>query len=149
MRRAAQILFLVGMILSIITAVSCCISGIVCIVAGGNAEFGEMLAKGFAELMQSANYNGSVAPEELAAMIQGAYIGIGVWCIIIAAIAVVNAVFCSKARDGRPTRTTAILCIVFGILSSVMVSVVGAIFALICNSREQNQPTDTFENQAE
>ena len=149
MRRAAQILFLVGMILSIISAVSCGISGIICIIAGGNPALGETLAKAFADAMAAANYNGSVTPEELAAMIQGAYIGIGVWCLITAALAVVNAVFCSKARDGRPARSTAILCIVFGILSSVMVSVVGAIFALICDSREQNKPKDTFENQAE
>ena len=148
MRRASQILFLVGMILSIVAAVGCGISAIVCFVAGGDPKIGEMIAKGLAEAMEAANYNGSVSAEELAKLIQGAYIGGGIACLFVTGFAIANAVFSAKAKDGRPTRTISILCIVFGILSDVIVTVVGAVFALICDSREQNRK-DVIDNKTD
>ena len=145
MRRASQILFLVGMILSIVAAVSLGISAILCFVAGGNPELGEIISKGIAEAMEAGNYNGSISADEVAALIQGAYIGFGVALLFAAGFAIANAVFSSKAKDGRPTRTISILCIVFGILSDVIVTVVAAVFALICDSRERNKP-DVIDN---
>lgn len=148
MRKAAQILFLIGMILAIIASVSWFISGILCIIGGASPAFGEAVAKIISEAMESAHYAGDLTAEQLAAVIQGAYIGLGVTCIFLCAFSIACAVFASKAKNGHPTRAISVLNIVFGILSGTSVTVVGAIFALICDTKDQNKP-QVIDNQAE
>ena len=147
MRRASEILFLVGMIVSIIVAVGCGIAAITLFVLGGSPAFKEVLIKLVEEGKVTVNYQGNLTSEQVATIFQGTLIGCGVPCLFISGFAVANAVFSSKAKGGKPTRTIAILNIVFGILSDVYVNVVGAILSLIQDGRDERR--QALENKVE
>ena len=138
MKKAANILFLVGFILSIVMGVGMLIASVVCIVLGAVPAFKDALVE-FAQ---------RYAPEQAAADIdlaiqiaQATLIACGVVYLIVAAFAVPSALFAFKARNSD-NRTYFILNIVFGVLACVEVNVVGAIFALIKGDTIENKPQD-------
>ena len=138
MKRAANILFLVGMILSIVMGVSMLIAAITCIVLGAVPAFRDALL----DVIQR------YAPEQAAGDIEAALqfaqitmVACGVVYLIVAAFAVPSAIFAYKARNSD-NRTYFILNIVFGVLACVEVNVVGAIFALIKGDTIENKPQD-------
>ena len=150
MRRASEILFLIGMILSIVVAVCWFICGISAIVVGSVPAIKEALIQALNELKEQAGSSAASANvETLASLIQGGIIGSGVAFLFLGGFSVANAVFSAKAKAGKPTRTIAILNIVFGILSDVIVNVVGAVLSLIQDGRDERRKAKAIENQAE
>lgn len=137
MRKASEILFLVGMILSIVLAVSYFTSAIACIVVGSVPAVRDAIIEGLNKANEAGNTNFNA--EQLASFIQGGIIGSGVSLFFVCGFAVANAVFSAKARRGKPTRTIAILNIVFGILSDVIVNVVGAVLSIIQDGRDERR----------
>ena len=141
MKKAANILFLVGFILSIVMGVSMLIAAITCIVLGSVPAFKDALL----DLIQR------YAPEQAAADIEAALqiaqitmVSCGVVYLIVAAFAVPSALFAFKARNSD-NRTYFILNIVFGVLACVEVNVVGAIFALIKGDTIENKQENVVE----
>ena len=136
MKRAANILFLIGAILSIVTAVSLVVTSIILILVGVLPVFKDAL-------MDIAN---RYAPEQAAADIEAALaiarvvmITYGVTFLVIAIFSSVSSVVAFKARN-TDNKTMFILNIVFGVLGCVEVNVVGAIFALIKGDTIENAP---------
>ena len=141
MKRAANILFLVGAILSIVMGVSMLIAAVTCIVLGSVPAFRDALM----DIIQR------YAPEQAAADIEAGLqiaqitmIACGVVYLIVAAFAVPSAYFAFKARNSD-NRTYFILNIVFGVLACVEVNVVGAIFALIKGDTVENKQDNVVE----
>ena len=128
MKKAANILFLVGAILSIVCAVGYLVSAILCLVFAGNEA---MIAEIINKVVESG---GQLPPgftaEELAQFICAYSIGCAVGLFLLTACAAVNAVFSFKARN-TDNKAMFILAIVFGVLSCTEVSAVGGVFALI------------------
>ena len=136
MKRAANILFLIGFILSIVMGVSMLIASVVCIVLGAVPAFKDALV----ELAQRYAPEQAAADIDLAIQIaQATLIACGVVYLIVAAFAVPSAIFAFKARNSD-NRTFFVLNIVFGVLACVEVNVVGAIFALIKGDTVENKP---------
>ena len=136
MKRAANILFLVGAIISIVTAVSGILSGIAFIVLGCIPEIKQAIIDGV--------NNGSIqtteaTAEAAAAVFQYTFIACGVSVLFCSLFAIPNCIFAFKARNCN-SRVIFILNIVFGVICCVEVNVVGAVFALIKG--------DTIENNA-
>ena len=138
MKRAANILFLIGFILSIVMGVSMLIASVVCIVLGAVPAFKDALV----ELAQRYAPEQAAADIDLAIQVaQATLIACGVVYLIVAAFAVPSALFAFKARNSD-NRTYFILNIIFGVLACVEVNVVGAIFALIKGDTIENKPQD-------
>ena len=136
MKKAANILFLIGGIVSIVTAASLVIAGVILMLVGLLPVFTDAV-------MDLAK---SYAPEEAAKDIQAAFeimkivlISYGVTCLFIATFSAVSAVVAFKARN-TDNKAMFILNIVFGVLGCVEVNVVGAIFALIKGDTLVDQP---------
>ena len=141
MKRAANILFLVGAILSIVMGVSMLIAAVTCIVLGSVPAFRDALV----DLIQ--RYTPEQAAADIEAGLQIAQITMiacGVVYLIVAAFAVPSAYFAFKARNSD-NRTYFILNIVFGVLACVEVNVVGAIFALIKGDTVENKQDNVVE----
>ena len=146
MRRAARILFLIGMILSIVLAVSFFICGLAFVILGANPAFRQFII----ESVENGSAQSSLPPEETANLIQGIFVGCGIPFFFISIFGIVNAVVSAKAKNGQPSRALCILNIVFGILSDVVVNVVGGVLCIIQDGKDaRRKQVDTFDNQVE
>lgn len=141
LKKAANILFLVGAIVSIIFGVSYLIGGIVTTVLSVSPEIKDM----FVQTAQQAD------PQASAETIEGAYlllqaslISSSVCCFIFGAFCIPSCIFSFKARNSN-VKTFFILNIVFGILSWSTVNVVGAVFALIKGDTIVEEPAPQVE----
>lgn len=142
MKRAANILFLIGAILSIVAAASYFICSIVFIVLGTSPALREAII----ESINSGQATTTLpSAEEAATFMQATFVATGIVMFIPALCAIPSAIFAFKARNSDK-KVFFILNIVFGVLSSATVNVVGAIFALIKGDTIENKPVEIVEN---
>ena len=142
MKRAANILFLIGAILSIVAAASYFICSIVFIVLGTSPALREAII----ESINSGQATTTLpSAEEAATFMQATFVATGIVMFIPALCAIPSAIFAFKARNSDK-KAFFILNIVFGVLSSAAVNVVGAIFALIKGDTIENKPVEIIEN---
>lgn len=127
LKKAANILFLVGMILAIVWAVGYLAGGIVTAVIGGSQAFKDA----FIEAAQKADPEATAETIEAAyTLVQTSLISSAVFCFICFAFCIPSAIFAIKARNSN-NKAFFILNIIFGVLSWTIVNVVGGVFALI------------------
>ena len=133
MRRASSILMRIGGILSIVFASLFLVSSFAFLIWALPA-FHDAIVKAINEGAIHSSYQGS--PDQVASLIQGLFVSIGISFIVMAAFNVANSVFALRGRK-LPSRKISILNIVFGILSGVEVNAVGGIFGLIAEGIEE------------
>ena len=132
MRKASKVLFLVGAILSIVSAVYYLVFGIIFVVIPNTDAFADFLAE--------AQKNGTTLPEGGEDVVRGVFIGLGVCFLLLTVFGGINSFFGFKAfKQAKPSRALNVLNIVFGVLASVFVNLVGAIFALIADGQEERR----------
>ena len=141
LKKAANILFLVGAIVSIVFGVSYLIGGIVTTVLSVSPEIKDM----FVQAAQQADPQASAETTEGAyLLLQASLISSSVCCFIFGAFCIPSCIFSFKARNNN-VKTFFILNIVFGILSWSTVNVVGAVFALIKGDTIVEEPAPQVE----
>ena len=128
LKKAANILFLVGAILSIVIAAGLLISAIACFVIPSIPEVKTLLVEAIEKGTVHSDIPGT--PEDIANIILGSLLGFGVFFIITAVFTAVNAIMAFKGRNSS-SKAIFILNIVFGVLGCTYVNVVGAVFGLI------------------
>ena len=121
MKKAAQILFLVSAILSIVAAVGYLIGGIVMVASGAALPIGNEMLK-----EQGQQY---LTDEQLAAAMASAFTAGGT-CLFFVPFSIANIIISFKARH-TAAKPLFIVAIVLGALSSTVVSIVAGIFGLI------------------
>ena len=119
MRRASQVLFKVGKILSIIELVAYLICVVVYFVLGGSVA---LIQQGLEDGSIKTDVQGS--PEEVAIALAAIFIVLAVVFLFLGAFSIVNIVLTSKALK-NPTKGICIANIVFGIISGAEVNAVG------------------------
>ena len=143
MRKTSRILFLIGGIYSIVTAISYLIVAIVMFVLGSDA---------FKEARIGLINEGSVksdlpgTPEEIATALQIVYRAIGGTMMPWVALSVLSAIFAFKARGNNPSRALCVLNIVFSTVAGVIVNGVGGVFALIAEEVDKPENNDPLNN---
>lgn len=121
MKRAKRILFLLGGVFSIIDAITFFITGLVFVILG--PTIGSLIAQ---------------SDEQGASIFLGVYLAVGLVFIFVAFLDVINAILSFKARYSK-SNALMIANIIFGVLTDVIVNLVGAIFGLILISREEKE----------
>lgn len=140
MKKAANILFLIGMILSILSAIGCLITGIICLVATGIPDLQEQLIQILEKYdVPQAQIIAEWAKRSLVASAIGLFFSTG--------FAIANSIISWKGRDGKTP--IYILNIVFGVLSGIIVNVVGAILALIADNKNDKKEVVEAEKKIE
>ncbi len=126
MKKASQILLLVGAILSFVLACLYFVYGVVFIVAGalGGSHISELLAKLGVDLSQYG-----ITEEQLAAAALAIGICAGVFCIVWAALAIANGAIALLGKK-KQTKVFYILNAVFGTISGAIVNGVGGVFGM-------------------
>ncbi len=127
MKKVSNILLLIAGIYSIVCVATFLILGILFVVASSDAckeQIIEMLERG----TLTTSYVGT--PQEQAQFIQTVYSVLGITMLVVCVFQFIN-VFLSFVARKKETKPLYILNIVFGVLSMVVVNVVGAIFGLI------------------
>ena len=135
MRKASNIILLVGAIISIVTALIFLIMGIVFTLAGQLPT--EEVIKGLSDGTYTTTISGT--PEEQALAIKAVSTGLGVFFLLATVFNIVNTVLAFVARSKKSTGLY-VANIVFGVLSMTEVTIVGGIFGLVANSTEKNNP---------
>ena len=130
MKKAANILFLIGMILSILSAIGCFISGIICLVANGIPDLKE-------QLVQVLEQNHIPQAQLIAEWAKRSLIASAIGSFFSCGFAIANSIISWKGRKGNTT--IYVLNIVFGILSGVIVNVVGGILALVADGKSKEK----------
>lgn len=127
MKKAANILLLVGAIMAICSAVGYLIGAIVYGVLASPA-LTEFVIKGLQEGSIDSSFPGTA--EEQAVLIQAMFVTLAVvfGCLVLTSAA--SVVFSFKARN-TGNKVLIILALVFSVLSSTIVGAVGAVFGLI------------------
>ena len=126
MKKAANVLFRVGAILSIVLAATCFILGIIYLVIGLNAE----QIKQWIIDEQWQMPEGVESLDEAAKVLALTCVIVSVFLFIEVPLSICASIFGFKAIK-TDKKALFILNIVFGAISGCMVSVVGGIFALI------------------
>ena len=141
LKKAANILFLVGAIFAIVWAVGYLVGGIVTAVVGGSQAFKDA----FVETAHKADPEATAETIEAAYLVvQYALVSSSVLCFVCFAFCIPSAIFSFKARNSD-NKVFFILNIVFGILSWTIVNVVGAVFALIRGDTFEEAPAQIEE----
>ena len=135
MRKASKIIFLVAGIYSIATVVLLFVFGILFEVMSSKESTATVIEAIERGIITTA-YVGTV--EEKAAFVQSLYGGFGVAFFIFAAFGVVNSILAFIAR-GKDSKGIYVLNIIFGILSLIVVNVVGAIFGMIALNQKPQE----------
>lgn len=135
MRKASDIILLVGAIISIVCVLVFLIIGIIMTLAG------QLSTEEIIKAMNEGKYTTDVpgTPEEKAAAIKAILTGTGIFFLVVAVLGVVNAVLGFVARVKKSTPLY-VANIVFGVLSLTEVTLVGGIFGLIANGQEASKP---------
>lgn len=127
MKRVANILFLVGGILSIVLAATwVCLAAMFYVFA--SEPFKELIIKGIEEGTINSDFPGD--PTQVATAIQIMFLSFGISFTVMTVFSAINAVFAFKGRNTN-SKGMFICNIVFGVLSGVEVNLVASIFALI------------------
>lgn len=138
MKRASEVLILVGMIVSFITTVSIVITSIVFFVLSSDA-IKEAIIQGIKDGSLSAPKN--LTPEQAAQIFQTTFLTLGIVFLVWAVLILTNGIIANNARK-NPTKENYILNIVFGFLSGMEINAIGGIFGLIAlDMAERNKNT--------
>ena len=131
MKKAANIMYLVSMILNIIGAAVIVLYGI-----------GLLIMSAIPEILESILEQIPEEYEKYADLITGLYVGglvtAAIFCFIFAALCVVAAVICHKARTNG-SRKLYILGIVFGALTCTHVQIAASILSIIVENKENKR----------
>lgn len=133
MRKASDIILLVGAIVSIVCAVTFLIIGIVF------AMLGQLPTEEIIQAINEGKYTTDVpgTPEQKALAVKSVLTGTGVFFLIVGVMSIVNAVLGFVAR-AKHSLGLYVANIVFGVLSLTEITLVGGIFGLIANGQEAN-----------
>ena len=133
MRKASQILFLVGGIMSLACALGYLISAIVFIVLGSPA-----LTQPLLDLYNEGKITTDISgtPEEIIHILQIIFMVFGICMIFPVVFSIVSAVVAFKARKVQ-SRGLFIVNIVFAIMGGVIVNAVGGVLALIDSGKKR------------
>ena len=131
MKKASEILLLIGFILGILSVVGTLVTSIVFFVLGSPAFYDTLLA-GLKDGSTKSDFPGT--PEEQAALIQAMFNTIGACCIVGMLVEVAAVIVAFFARQ-RQTQGLYIATIVLGVLSGGTCLLVGSIFGLIAVNR--------------
>lgn len=131
MKKASEILLLIGFILGIISAVGTLVTSIVFFVLGSPA-FTDILIEGLKDGSTKTDFPGT--PEEQAALIQGIFSTVGACCIFGMLVEVAAVIVAFFARQ-RQKQGLYIATIVLGALCGGVCLVVGSIFGLVAVNR--------------
>ena len=125
MKKAANILFLIGGIVAIVWAILYLISGIIFLAVGASeATVIQLINEGQVQLPAR------VTAEEFAKLFCATMTGIGAGSLVCLACSVASSILSFKGRNSS-SKAVFILNIVFGVLAFTLVPVVAAIFGLI------------------
>lgn len=127
MKRVKRILFLVGGILSIVMAASFFIVGLVFVVLG--PTIGAYIAE---------------TDQQAADIFLGVYLSIGLVFVFVSVFGLINAILSFKAMNSN-SKSLMVANIIFGILSDVIVNVVGGIIGFILIDREKEDKDNAIE----
>ncbi len=127
MKRAANILYLIGGIYSIISVAALLIAGAVLLVFSSSA-LTATLVKGIEEGTIHSDFTGS--PEEIAAMIQIMFLSVGITLLVVSAIYVVAGIIALKGRN-NDKKNYFVTNIVFGAITESPFILIASVFALI------------------
>lgn len=119
MRRASQVLFKIGKIISIFELVAYLICVVVFFILGGSVA---LIQQGLEDGSITTDIQGN--PEEVAIALAAVFIALAVVFLFLGAFVIVNVVLTSKALK-NPTKGICIANIVFGIISGAEVNAVG------------------------
>jgi len=128
MNNAKRILFTISGILSILGILLWLSIGIVFVALANNAEFVERLA--------DESSSGTSAE-----FFQVYFTSLGVMFIVFAVMCVINTIMCFKGRNSD-SKKVMILNIVFGVLSSIGLNILAAIFGLIARNKKPKETTE-------
>ena len=135
MRKASRIIYLVAAIVSIVVAVGFLVAGIIMIVVPNTNVFVEAFLEAYAK-----NPEHDLPADQALTAVQAVMITYGVTFVVTACCGGVNSFFAFKAHGAeKPSKALNVLNIVFGVLSSVFINVVAAIFAFVANGQEERR----------
>ena len=127
MKRVKRILFLVGGVLSIVMATSFFIVGLVFVVLG--PTIGAYMAE---------------TDQQAADIFLGVYLSVGLVFVFVSVLSLINAILSFKAMNSN-SKSLMVANIIFGILSDVIVNVVGGIIGFILIDREKEDKDNAIE----
>ena len=132
MKKASEILLLIGGILEIVAAVGFLISGIVMILFGT-----PLMAEPLKQIAEEAVSKSTtqVSVEAVMSLLVTTFIATGIGFLFACVFSVIGAIVTFKASKER-SKGLFIASMVFGILSGTTVATIGSIFGLIVASRE-------------
>ena len=134
LKKASQIVMLVGAILGIFCVVGFVIGAVVFFLCGSNAQLiRDMLADGTIK----TDLPGT--PEQQAQAIADVFIVLGVLFLVFAVPGLVASILGFKNKDGK-SKSGLIVTIVFSALGLNTVLLVGAILGTVCAARETKNP---------
>lgn len=134
MKKASNILFLVGTILSS-CALFACVIGAILFANFSDRQYTSFIVQGIEDGVIEVDVNGSA--ESQARYIQSLFSVLAFLCSFEAVILIPNIVLSALGRK-KDNKVVYILNMVFGILSGVVVNAVGGIFGIIAQSNENN-----------
>ncbi len=126
LKKAANILFLIGAIAAIVVGVCYLLTSVAFLVLGTSEAFRQAVIDG----IQSGEVKSDLTPEEAANVLQAFFLASGIILLVPTACSIPSCIFSFKARNSN-NRAFFVLNIVFGILGSTIVNVVGGVFGLV------------------
>ena len=126
MKKASEVLFLVGKIVSFVVA------GILILTAVAHLVVGIA----YADEIVNSTANAGANLDEAILIVRVTFVTLGTIFIIWGILAIING-FISGLALKEPSQKNLVINIVFGILSCVEINLVGAIFGLIANGKEK------------
>lgn len=133
MKKASDICLIIGGVLAILCAIGFLVSGIIMLVFA-SPQFKEMIIKGLEEGTIHTTLPGT--PEQVAAIVQQAFLIAGACFLPGFILAVLSAVF-SFLGPKKASNTIYILNIVFGVLGGSVVNTIGGIIGILVPQSER------------
>ena len=127
MKKAANILFLIGGVYALVGLLSLVVTGVLLIVFS-TSGLTDVIKQAIIDGSIQTSYQGTI--EEVTKLVQITLLTSGIIVLCFVPLCIVSSILSFKARNSR-SHGLFIANIVFGVLSGNDVSVVGAIFALI------------------
>ena len=145
LKKAANILFLIGAIVAIVVGVCYLLTSVVFLVLGTSEAFRQAVI----EAINSGSAKTDLpSPEEAANVLQAFFLTSGIILLVPAACSIPSCIFSFKARNSD-NKAFFVLNIVFGILGSTIVNVVGGVFGLVKGDTIVTEEPAVVEQKAE
>lgn len=144
LKKAANILFLIGAIVAIVVGVCYLLTSITFLVLGTSQAFRQAVIDG----INSGAVQSDFTPEEAADVLQAVFLALGIVFLVPTACSIPSCIFSFKARN-TDKKAFFVLNIVFGILGSTIVNVVGGVFGLVKGDTIVTEEPAVVEQKAE